>query len=234
MQAVILAGGLGTRLGELTRAIPKVMIPFHGRPFLYYFIKLLENQGIKDIVICAGYLGEQVRDFFGDGREIGVNIRYSEEGEKLLGTGGALKQARDMLDSYFLVLNGDTYLPIDCHEVEDRYLQLGRKALMVVYNNEVDTGVKNNIALDNDKMVVRYDREGVSPELNYVEAGAVILRKEVLDFVPEGVSISLEDGIYRYLIEQGELAAHIIKQRFYDIGTPEQQQAFEGFVKKVP
>ena len=233
MQVVILAGGLGTRLGELTRAMPKVMIPFHGRPFLYYVIKLLENQGIKDIVICAGYLGEQVKDFFGDGREMGVNIKYSEEGEKLLGTGGALRQAQDMLDSYFLVLNGDTYLPIDYHEVEERYLQFGHKALMAVYNNEVNTGVKNNIALDNDKMVVRYDREGVSPELNYVEAGAVILRKEVLDFVPDGVPISLEDGIYRYLIEQGELAAHIIRQRFYDIGTPEQQQAFEGFVKKV-
>ncbi len=234
MQAVILAGGLGTRLGELTRAMPKVMIPFHGRPFLYYVIKLLENQGIKDIVICAGYLGEQVKDFFGDGHEMGVNIKYSEEGEKLLGTGGALRQAQDMLDSYFLVLNGDTYLPLDYHEMEEGYLQFGRKALMVVYNNEVDTGVKNNIALDSDKMVVRYDREGVSPELNYVETGAVILRKEVLDFVPEGVPISLEDGIYRYLIEQGELAAHIIRQRFYDIGTPEQQQAFEGFVKKVP
>ncbi|MFH1925654.1 MAG: sugar phosphate nucleotidyltransferase [Chloroflexota bacterium] len=229
-----MAGGLGTRLGELTRAMPKVMIPFHGKPFLYYVVRLLENQGIKDIVICAGYLGEQVRDFFGDGREMGVDIKYSEEGKKLLGTGGALKRARDMLDSYFLVLNGDTYLPIDYHEVEERYLQLGRKALMVVYNNEVDTGVRNNIALDNDKMVVRYDREGVSPELNYVEAGAVILRKEVLDFVPGGVPISLEDGIYRYLIEQGELAAHIIRQRFYDIGTPEQQQVFEGVVKKVP
>ncbi len=233
MQAVILAGGLGTRLGELTRAMPKVMTPFHGRPFLYYVIKLLESQNMKDIVICAGYLGEQVRDFFGDGHEMGVNIKYSEEGKKLLGTGGALRRARDMLDRYFLVLNGDTYLPINYHEVEERYLQLGRKALMVVYNNEVDTGVRNNIALDNDKMVVRYDREGVSSELNYVEAGAVILRKEVLDFAPEGVPISLDDGIYRYLIEQGELAAHIIRQRFYDIGTPERQKVFEGFVKKV-
>ncbi len=233
MQAVILAGGLGTRLGELTRAMPKVMISFHGRPFLYYIMRLLENQGIKDIVICAGYRGEQVRDFFGDGQEMGVNIKYSEEGKKLLGTGGALKQAQDMLDNYFLVLNGDTYLPIDYHEMEERYLQLGRKALMVVYNNKVDTGVRNNIALGNDKMVVRYDKEGTSPELSYVEAGAVILRKEVLGFVPEGVPISLEDGIYRYLIEQGELAAHIIKKRFYDIGTPERQKVFEEMLKKM-
>ncbi len=234
MQAVILAGGLGTRLGELTRAMPKAMMPFHSRPFLYYVIKLLNDQGIKDIVVCVGYLGEQIKEFFGDGCEMGVRIRYSEERGKLLGTGGALKQARDMLDRYFLVLNGDTYLPIDYHEVEKKYLIHGRKALMVVYNNEVDTGVKNNIALDNDKMVVRYDKGGVSPELNYVEAGAVILQKEALDFIPKNVAISLEDGIYRYLIEQGELAAHIVRQRFYDIGTSEQQQAFAEFMKKVP
>jgi len=233
MQAVILAGGLGTRLGELTTAMPKVMIPFHGKPFLYYVIRLLENQDIKDIVICVGYLGEQVKDFFGNGHKLGVDIKYSEESEKLLGTGGALKKAHGILNRYFLVLNGDTYLPVDYHEVEREYLRLRRKALMVVYNNEVDTGVENNIALGNDKMVVRYEREGVSPELNYVEAGAVILRKEVLDFVPESVTTSLEDAIYRPLIEQREMVAYITKQRFYDIGTPEQQQVFEEFIKKV-
>lgn len=233
MQAVILAGGLGTRLGDLTGATPKVMLNFNGKPFLYYVIKLLKSQGIKDIVICIGYLGEQVKDFFGSGDNLGVNIRYSEESEKLLGTGGALKQARDILDSCFLVLNGDTYLPIDYHEVEEEYLRTRRKALMVVYNNEIDTGVKNNVALDSHKMVVRYDREGMSSALNYVEAGAVILRKEVLDYIAEGVTISLEEGIYNPLIGQKELAAYVTEQRFYDIGTPEQQSVFEELVKKV-
>jgi len=207
MQAVILAGGLGTRLGDLTRATPKVMLNFNRKPFLYYITRLLQKQDIKDIVICIGHLGEQVKAYFGSGDKLGVHIRYSEEGEKLLGTGGALKQAGNMLDSGFLVLNGDTYLPIDYHEVEKEYLRTGRKALMVVYNNEIDTGVENNIALDSRKMVVRYDREGISSALNYVEAGAVILRREVLDYIAEGVAISLEDGIYRPLIERQELAA---------------------------
>jgi NDP-sugar pyrophosphorylase family protein len=233
LQVVILAGGLGTRLGELTRDMPKVMISFAGRPFLYYVLQLLKNQGIKDVVICSGYLGEQIEDFFGDGHRLGVNIKYSQEEEKLLGTGGALKQARHMLDGLFLVLNGDTYLPVDYHEIEEKHLRLGRKALMVVYNNEIDTGVRNNIALDRNRMVVRYDRESASPDLKYVEAGAVFLRREALDFIPDGVPISLEDGIYRYLIEQGELAAHISEQRFYDIGTLEQQRVFEELMETM-
>jgi NDP-sugar pyrophosphorylase family protein len=233
MQAVILAGGLGTRLGELTRDMPKAMTPFHDRPFLHYSVKLLGNQGIRDIVICIGYLGEQIKDFFGNGQKMGVNIKYSQEGERLLGTGGALRQARDMFDSYFLVLNGDTYLPIDYREVEGKHLQRGRKALMVVYDNKIDTEVKNNIALDDDETVLRYDKEGISSELNYVEAGAIILRKEVLELIPEEVPISLEDGIYSPLIQEREMAAYITKQRFYDIGTPERQKAFEEFVKKV-
>ena len=232
MQAVILAGGLGTRLGALTRDVPKVMLLFNGKPFLYHVIRLLEEQGIKDIVMCTGYLGEQVKDFLGNGSRLGLNIKYSEENERLLGTGGALKQAQGVLGGYFLILNGDTFLPIDYREVEKEHLRLGREALMVVYNNEVNTGVKNNIALDSDQMVVKYDKRSDAPDLRYVEAGAMVLRKEALDSVPEGIMISLEDGIYRRLIEQKELAAHITGQRFYDIGTPEQQQVFRDFLEK--
>ena len=233
MQAVILAGGLGTRLGELTRDTPKVMLHFAGRPFLYYIIRLLENQEIKEIVLCTGYLGEQVKKFFGNGHKLGVNIKYSEESTKLLGTGGALKQAQAMLDRHLLVLNGDTYLPIDYREVEKEYLRLGRKALMVVYNNKVGTGVKNNVAVDREKLVARYDKRNISPDLKYVEAGAIVIRKETLDFVSQGVKASLEKVIYRRLIEQREMAAYITPQRFYDIGTPEQRQVFEDFVKET-
>ena len=233
MQAVILAGGLGTRLGELTRDTPKVMLHFAGRPFLYYIIQLLENQGIKEIVLCTGYLGEQIKNFFGNGHKLGVNIKYSEESTKLLGTGGALKQAQAMLDRHFLVLNGDTYLPIDYREVEKEYLRLGRRALMVVYNNKVGTGVKNNVAVDREKLVGRYDKRNISPDLRYVEAGAIVIRKETLDFVPQRVKTSLEEGIYRRLIEQREMAAYVTPQRFYDIGMPEQRQVFEDFVKET-
>ena len=233
MQAVILAGGLGTRLGELTRYTPKVMLSFSGKPFLYYIIDLLSKQGVKDVVLCIGYLGEQIKDFFGDGKTLGVNVKYSVENRQLLGTGGALKQARNLMEEYFLVLNGDTYLPIDYPEVEKEYRRLGQKAMMVVYNNEVNTGVKNNVALGSDQVVVNYDKKGTALDLKYAEAGAVILQKEALDFIPEGEKISFEDGIYQRLIARGEMAAFVTRQRFYDIGTPEQRQTFAELVKKV-
>jgi NDP-sugar pyrophosphorylase family protein len=231
MQAVILAGGLGTRLRPLTEKVPKVMVSVNGEPFLLHLLQLLKSQGINDIVLCIGYLGQQVKDSFGNGEALGVNLRYSEEKGKLLGTGGALKQAQSLLDNYFLVINGDTYLPIDYREVEKAFLRRGKKALMVVYDNRDDTKVKNNVALDDNLMVKRYDKGSPNPNLRYVEAGALALRKEVLDMIKEGDAISLEAGLYPDLIRQGEMMAYIARQRFYDIGLPEQIRILEEFLK---
>ena len=139
MQAVILAGGMGTRLRPVTEQIPKVMVPVNGKPFLLHLLELLRNQGIDDVVLCIGYLGEQVRDFFGNGESLGIRIQYSQEEERLLGTGGALKQAQSLLDDCFFVINGDVYLPVDYTELERASLQRGKKAFMVVYDNREHT-----------------------------------------------------------------------------------------------
>jgi len=232
MQAVILVGGLGTRLKPLTEKTAKVMVRVNSKPFLRHLLELLKRRGISDIILCIGYLGEQVKDAFGDGRSLGVNIRYGEEKERLLGTGGALKQAQNLLDEHFFVINGDTYLPIDYNEVEMAFLQRGKKALMVVYDNQEDTGVKNNVALDNDLLVIRYDKEGHNADLKHVEAGALVLRREVLDFIQMGCAVSLEKGLYPALIQQGQLAAYVTGQRFFDIGTLEQKRVFERFLRK--
>jgi len=232
MQAVILAGGLGTRLKPLTEKTAKVMVPVNGKPFLRHLLELLKRQGISDIILCIGYLGEQIRDVFGDGESLGVTIRYGEEKERLLGTGGALKQAQSLLDDYCLLINGDTYLPIDYNEVERAFLQRGRKALMVVYDNREDTGVTNNVALNNDLLVVRYDKEGRNTDLKYVESGALVLRREALDLIQAGRAVSLEKGLYPALLQQGQIAAYVTGQRFFDIGTPEQKRVFEQFLRK--
>jgi NDP-sugar pyrophosphorylase family protein len=232
MQAVILAGGLGTRLGPLTKGTPKVMVPVNGKPFLLYLLRLLKSQKIKDIILSIGYLGQQVRDFFGNGDSLGVSLRYSEEKEGLLGTGGALKQAQDLLDDYFLAINGDTYLPVDYRDVERTFLKRNKKAVMVVYDNQKDTGVKNNVALDNNLMVVRYDKGSPSPSLKYVESGVLVLQQETLNLIKERVPVSLEKGLYPALIEQREMAAYVTRKRFYDIGTPQQQMVFAEFLKR--
>ncbi len=232
MQAVILAGGLGTRLRILTGQTPKVMVPANGKPFLLHLLNFLKSQEVSDIVLCIGYLGKQVRDFFGEGESLGIRIKYSEEKERLLGTGGALKQAQGLLDEHFFVINGDTYLPVNYNEVEGAFLKRGKKALMVVYDNQEDTGVKNNVELDNDLMVIRHDKESSASRLEYVEAGVLALRREVLELVEDGCSVSLEKGLYPFLIQQRELAAYVTEQRFYDIGTPQQKRVFEEFLKR--
>ena len=231
MQAVILAGGLGTRLRPLTERIPKVMVPVNGEPFLLHLLQLLKSQGINDIVLCIGHLGQQVKDSFGNGKALGMNLIYSEEKGKLLGTGGALKQAQTLLDDYFLVINGDTYLPIDYREVEKAFLRHGKKSLMVVYDNRDDTEVKNNVMLDDNLMVKSYNKKNPDRNFHYVEAGVLALKKEVLNLLKEGIPVSLEEGLYPGLIRQGEMVAYIARQRFYDIGLPEQKKAFEEFLK---
>jgi NDP-sugar pyrophosphorylase family protein len=230
LQAVILAGGLGTRLRPLTEKIPKVMSPFSGKPFLFYIIDLLKRQKIRDIILCVGYLSDMIKNCFGDGKSFEVSTRYSEEEGRLLGTGGAIKNAQNLLHDHFLVLNGDTYLPIDYTEVNKVFLKYGKKAVLVAYNNTDTTGVSNNVMVDKQRKVLAYDKEN-RKNLKYVDAGAIILKKGVLDYVKPNQPTSLET-IYQMLIKEGELMAYITEQRFYDVGTPAQQEDFKNYMEE--
>ncbi len=230
MQAVILAGGLGTRLKPITERIPKVMAPVNGKPFLFYLLEFLKTQGVDDVILCVGYLRELIENTFRNGEELGIRIRHNREETRLLGTGGAVKQAQHLLDDYFFVVNGDTYLPINYKEVQRHFIQSGKKALMVVYDNRENTGVKNNVELDGDLMVIRHDKDSLAPGLKYVEASVLILRLEVLDLIADGRPVSLEKGLYPALIEHKELAGYVTEQRFYDIGTSDQLRTFEEYL----
>src|SRR5687767_14814332 len=134
MQAVILAGGLGTRLGPITRAVPKSMVPVAGRPYLEHQLRLLQQQGITDVVLLTGYLGEQIEACFGDGRAWGLSVRYSREAVPQ-GTGGALRDAAGQLAESFLLIYGDSYLPIDYTAVGRRLADSSALGVAVVYDN---------------------------------------------------------------------------------------------------
>jgi len=112
MQVVILAGGKGTRLRPITYQVPKPMVPIHGKPFLQYQLELIKSLGINEVLLLVGYLGKQIEEYFGGGPKFGLNIEYSYENNPL-GTGGALKNAEEKLAEKFLLLNGDTFLPMD-------------------------------------------------------------------------------------------------------------------------
>lgn len=225
MQAVILAGGLGTRLWPLTREVPKPMVPVGGKPYLEHQLCLLAEQGIRDVVLLTGYLGDQIEERFGDGAGLGLRIRYSREAVPV-GTGGALREAKGLLADRFLVIYGDSYLPIDYREVFGRLHSLG---VVVVYRDPVGmTTVAPNIALDEEGRVTRYDKSARGDgELQYIEAGVLALRREVVDLIPAEGVVSLEQQIFPVLIARGQLAGLPTTQRFYDIGTPERLRVIE-------
>lgn len=222
MQVVILAGGLGTRLWPLTRRVPKPMVPVNGVPYLEHQLRLLAHQDLTDIVILTGYLGEQIEDCFGDGERLGLRIRYSRERQQR-GTGGALRDARGLLPEAFLLIYGDSYLPIEYRAVGARLMETAASAVMAVYDGPLEeTGVFPNVALGSDGAVLRYAKNAAGdPELRYVEAGVLALRRQVLDLIPPGRVVSLEQEIFPLLIQSRRLSGYRTAQRFYDMGTPE-------------
>jgi len=223
VQMVILAGGLGTRLRPLTSEVPKALIPIGGKPFLHHQIELVKRSGIRDIVLCVGHLADMVKDYFGDGRWLGVRIRYSEEEGHLLGTAGAIKNAEPLLGDSFFLMYGDSYLMIDYHEIMRYFRRFDRLGLMVVWKN-VDRFDRSNVMIEGN-LVTAYNKDQKSSNMDYVNYGLSVLRKEALTFMPAGRPFSQEE-FYQILIDQRELLAFEVEQRFYEIGSPKGLEEF--------
>jgi len=229
MQIVILAGGLATSLGPLTEKVPKSMIPTRGKPFLWYQIELLKKNGLTDILLCTGHLASQITDYFGDGEEFGVRINYSEEKEELLGTGGALKRAENLLEDEFFVMYGDSYLILDYQEIARYFHKFDRLGLMVVYKNHNRFDESNVVVKDG--FVKVYDRRNPGRELIYIDEGVSILKKEILCGFPSHTHFPL-GRIFQRLISGGQLLAFETKQRFYEIGSAEGLNDFRRLIPR--
>jgi len=228
MQTVILAGGKGTRLGHLTNNTPKPMIPINGKPFLQYQLKYIRSFGFHDVLLLVGYLSDKILEYFEDGSKFDIQLQYSLE-DSLLGTGGALKNAEKMLDEEFLLLNGDTFLAIDYQELVSYFHRNDTSATITVYDNP-DRIFRNNIALGESDFVVAYSKRDTEG-MGYVDAGAMVLKRDVLNRIPEHEKYSLEEQIFPRLIDQKEMRAHVTNLRFYDMGTMEGIKAVESILK---
>ncbi len=229
MQVAILAGGLATRLGELTRNRPKSLVEARGKPFLEYQLELLRTNGVKDIVLCIGHMGEQIESRFGNGSRYGVNIKYSRE-EELLGTAGALKKAEALLSDIFFTMYGDSYLFLDFSQVMSYFESQKKLALTTVYRN-YDSYDRSNTVVEG-KLVTRYSKQERCKDMVYIDYGANIFRKEVLKVIPENQFYSLEN-LFARLIEMKELLAFEVKERFYEIGSPQGLRDFQEFARNV-
>ena len=227
MQVAILAGGLAARLGNLAQGQPKSLIQILGKPFIEYQLDLLKKNGIRDIVLCIGHLGEQIESYLGDGSRFGINLRYSRE-DKLLGTAGALRNAHRLLNDIFFTMYGDSYLSLGFRAAMSYFTSRSKLALMSVYKN-YDRYDRSNTVVQ-EGLVKRFSKEEKTKDMVYIEYGVNLFRKEALDLVPENEPCRLED-LFPQLIQSEELLAFEVKERFYEIGSPEGLRDFEDFIK---
>lgn len=215
--AVVLVGGLGTRLRASVPDRPKFLAPIAGRPFASYLLAHLAAQGVRDVVLCIGHLADQVEDHCGDGSTWGLEIRYSREPEPL-GTGGALRHARDAIRSDpFLVLNGDSFVQADLAVLLREHAARGGLATLVVAPC-ADTSRFGRIELGEQGVVLRFVEKGVDGE-GWINAGIYALSRALLDRIPAGAA-SVERDVFARL-PVGSLFVTRTAGPLIDIGTPE-------------
>jgi N-acetyl-alpha-D-muramate 1-phosphate uridylyltransferase len=212
----ILAGGLATRLRPITEKIPKSLVPVAGKPFLAHQLKLLHARGIRRAVLCIGYLGEMIQRDFG-GEAFGVKLDYSFDGEKLLGTGGAIKRALPLLGEEFFVLYGDSYLPIEYAPIAEFFQRSGRLGLMTVYRNEGKYDTSNVVFRDGE--IIVYDKKNRSPEMRHIDYGLSLFKSSVFDSYSADQTFDLA-GVMGKLVREKQLAGYEVPERFYEMGSP--------------
>jgi NDP-sugar pyrophosphorylase family protein len=214
---VILAGGLATRLGPITQATPKALVDVNGEPFIVHQLRLLKDRRIENVVLCVGYLGEQILERIGNGHNFGLRVQYSFDGPRLLGTGGAIKKALPMLDSPgFFILYGDAYLECDYADVQSEFEASGKLGLMTVYQNEGRWDA-SNIEFS-DSRILAYDKKKPTSNMRYIDYGIGMFRKEVFETVPSEEPYDLA-VLQQNLLSAGQLAAYEVADRFYEIGS---------------
>ena len=211
----ILAGGSGTRLGSKVRDTPKPLLEVAGEPFLHHQLRLLARYGAREVVLCVGYLGEQIEQRIGPER-FGLRIAYSHDGARPLGTLGAVRQAAPQLGSRFLVLYGDTYLRIDYAAAARAWVLSGRPALMTVLRNEGRWDV-SNVRFDG-RLVTAYDKRDPVPGMEWIDHGLGGLGPAALE-ASMSPSANLAD-LYHELARRRSLFGFAASERFYEIGTP--------------
>lgn len=230
LPVAILAGGLATRLRPITEKIPKALLEIAGRPFIYWQLELLKRQGIDEVVLCLGYLGEQVQATVGDGAAFGISVRYSFDGQTLLGTGGALKRALPMLSDRFFVLYGDSYLLCSFAEVQRSFELSMAPALMTVLRNE-NRWDKSNVLFQDGKLT-EYNKRSPRVEMTHIDYGLGILTAAIFEQLPEEQAFDLAN-IYQDLSLKGQLAGFEVSQRFYEIGSHQGIEETENYLSTM-
>ncbi len=227
---VILAGGLATRLRPVTETVPKALLPIRGEPFIFHQLRALKQQGVSRVVLCVGYLGEQIETAVGEGEAFGLKVDYAYDGDTLLGTGGAIAQALPLLDEQFFILYGDSYLQCDYAAIQAAFNQSDKLALMTVFKNE-GLWDSSNVEFQNGELIT-YSKRFKTPRMAYIDYGLGLVKASVFEHISLQQPTDLAD-IYETLVQQHALMGYEVKHRFYEVGSFAGIEAFEAHLAMV-
>lgn len=218
LTVAILAGGLATRLRPMTVAVPKSLLEVNGEPFVVHQLRLLQARGVRRVVLCVGHLGELIQRAIGDGGPLGLQVDYSFDGPVLLGTAGAIRNALPKLGETFFVMYGDSYLPCDYAAIAAYFESAGVLAMMTVFRNEGKWDT-SNVEFEAGR-ILAYSKTNRTPRMRYIDYGLGVFRAETFLGLPAGKACDLT-ALYADLLQRKQLAAFEVRERFYEIGSPE-------------
>ncbi|HLD33715.1 MAG TPA: sugar phosphate nucleotidyltransferase [Candidatus Nanoarchaeia archaeon] len=220
-KAVILCGGKGTRLRPITQEIPKPLIPVHGKPLVEHLIDLFKKYDIKDIVLSVGYKKEKIKEYFGNGQRVGVNISYIEESEESpLGTAGPLKKAREMFKESFIVTNGDELKDINLEEMYDIH-KTNKSKITIALTTVADPSQYGCAELSGSRILrfIEKPPKDKAPS-NLINSGLYIMEPDAIDLIPEGFAM-LEKDVFPIVAYNGGLFGYPFTGQWYDTGNLE-------------
>jgi NDP-sugar pyrophosphorylase family protein len=227
----LLAGGLATRLRAVTSAVPKAMVKVAGKPFIEHQLRLLAREHVKDVVICTGHLGDQIETFVRDGADFGCRVRYSHDGASLLGTGGAIRKALQLLGPRFFIMYGDSYLDTSFQLIYDAFLRSGKSGLLTVFRND-NRWDTSNVEYANG-FVLRFDKSTQTPAMKYIDYGIGLFDAAAFCGVPADRPYDLAN-LYSDLARRGLLAGYEVSERFYEIGSPTSLAETDAYLSRMP
>ena len=227
LSCAILCGGLATRLRPITETIPKSLISINGEPFIAHQLRLLRSHGVEQVTLCAGHLGEMIQEYAKDGASFGLTISYSFDGNKLLGTAGAVRKALPLLGDSFFVLYGDSFLPCNYSNVATAFQRSTKQGLMTIYRNEGHYDSSNVEAAEG--IIVKYDKKNRTSRMRYIDYGLGVFHRSVFEKIPQDTFQDLA-VVYQELLAIRELASYEIRDRFYEIGSLEGIQDLERYL----
>lgn len=227
---LILAGGIGSRLYPLTKSVPKSLIPIDGKPFIDHQLKLLKEKGIRDVILCIGYLGEQIQDYVGDGSRYELNISYSSDRNSLKRTGGAIRGAISLIKhASFWVMYGDSYLDISFAEIWKYYNSTQCRALMTTIKNR-NLWDRSNVVFA-EGVIKHYDKTNFRKDMHYIDYGLTIFNKDIFNDYMDIETFDLAT-LLADLTKKKKLAGYEVFNRFFEIGTERGLLETEQFIKK--